>query len=54
MKILAIKELEKRGFEYIDTENADENAGMLAINTNLGFKLASTYHSYEGKIKFDD
>ncbi|MHA2249500.1 MAG: GNAT family N-acetyltransferase [Candidatus Kariarchaeaceae archaeon] len=36
--------------EYISTGNATKNAPMLSINREMGFKLITSFHSYQIKI----
>ncbi len=41
-------------FEYLYTENAASNEGMLGINMSLGFKPKYAWQMYQGKIKVNN
>ena len=51
LKLLMVKHyLQFDDFQYIDTENAHTNVGMLKINEKLGFRTEFQWLWYEGKV----
>jgi len=51
LKALMIKELVKRNFSRLETENASTNKVMLHINYKLGFKKIYEFLKYEGTVE---
>ena len=51
LKLAMLQHLHSLGFDYLDTDNADTNERMLAINYKLGFRKVGMYHHVEGKFE---